>query len=128
MKQSSVPISINDKTLDYVTEVKILGLDISNNLLWNDHISDRIKKASKRLYFLILLKRASVPSNDILNFYGRCVRLVLEYCTPVFRHSLPAYLRMPRHLRVCRGTPHLSSHQKFIMQKPTCISFQSMHA
>ena len=44
IRQSFVPISINDKDLDYVTEVKILGLNISNNLLWNDHISDMIKK------------------------------------------------------------------------------------
>ena len=77
--------------LDYVTEVKILGLNISNNLLWNDHISDTIKKANKRIYFLILLKRARVPSNDILIFYCTCVRLVLEYCAPVFHHSLPGY-------------------------------------
>ena len=92
IRQSFVPISINDKDLDYVTEVKILGLNISNNSLWNDHISDMIKKANKRIYFLILLKRARVPSNDILNFYCTCVRPVLEYCAPVFHHSLPAYL------------------------------------
>ena len=52
IRQSLVPIPINDKDLDYVTEIKILGLNISNNLLWNNHISDMIK----RLYFLILLK------------------------------------------------------------------------
>ena len=98
IRQSFVPISINDKDLDYVTEVKILGLNILNNLLWNDHISDVIKKANKRIYFLILLKRARVPPNDILNFYCTCVRPVLEYCAPVFHHSLPA--------------PYLSSHQQ----------------
>ena len=68
-RQSFVPMLINDEYLDYVTEVKILGLNFSNNLWWNDHISDVIKKAYKRLYFLILLKQASVPSDDILNFY-----------------------------------------------------------
>ena len=92
IRQSFVPISTNVKDLDYVTEVKILSLNISNNFLWNDHISDMIKKANKRIYFLILLKRARVPSNDILNFYCTCVRPVLEYCAPVFHHSLPAYL------------------------------------
>ena len=48
--------------------------------------------SNKRIYFLILLKRARVPSNDILNFYCTCVRPVLEYCAPVFHRSLPAYL------------------------------------
>ena len=91
-RQSFVPISINDKDLDYVKEVKILDLNISNNFLWNYHTSDMIKKANQRLYFLILLKRARVPSNGILNFYCTCVRPVLEYCAPVFRHSFLTYL------------------------------------
>ena len=73
------------------TEVKILGLNISINLLWNEHTSDMIKKANKRLFFWSYL-RASVPSNDILNFYRTRVRPVLEYCVPLFHHSLPAYL------------------------------------
>ena len=51
IRQSFVPISINDKDLDYITEVKILDLNISNNLLWNDQISDMINKANKKLYF-----------------------------------------------------------------------------
>ena len=69
-----VPISINDKDLDYVTEVKILGLNISNNLLWNDHISDMIKKANKRIYFLILLKDGA--------YYCYCA-----YVLRIFRYS-----------------------------------------
>ena len=53
IRQSFILILINDKGLDYVTKVKILGLNITNNLLWNDHISDMIKKANKRLYFFL---------------------------------------------------------------------------
>ena len=86
IRQSFVPISINDKDLEYVKE----GLDLEyvagkqracrpkhlkNNLLWSDHISDMIKKANKRLCLLILLKRARVPPNDIFNFYCTCVRI-----------------------------------------------------
>ena len=44
------------------------------------------------MYFLILLKRARVPINDIVSFYSSCIRTVLEYCAPVFHHALPAYL------------------------------------
>ena len=44
------------------------------------------------MYFLILLKRARVPINDIVNFYSTCIRPVLEYCAPVFHHALPTYL------------------------------------
>ena len=46
------------------------------------------------MYFLILLKRARVPFNDIVtcSFYSTCIRPLLEYCAPVFHHALPAYL------------------------------------
>ena len=44
------------------------------------------------LYFIVLLKRARVPLNDIVNFYCATIRPVLEYCAPVFHYALPAYL------------------------------------
>ena len=44
------------------------------------------------MYFLILLKRARVPINNIVSIYSTCIRPVLEYCTPVYHHALPAYL------------------------------------
>ena len=75
-----------------VSNVKILGVTITDTLQWNNHITEIIKKANKRLYFLKLLKRASVPEMDIPNFYCICIRPVLEYSAPAFHHSLPAYL------------------------------------
>ena len=84
--------SLDRKKLDTVNNVKILGLTISNNLLWNDHINNIVKKTKKRLYFIVLLKRAQVPLKDIIMFYCTCIRPVLEYCTPVFNHALPKYL------------------------------------
>ena len=64
----------------------------NNNLKWNDHVSESIKKANKRLYFLVMLKRAGVPLKDIVAFYTTAIRPVLEYCSPVFHHALPKYL------------------------------------
>ena len=75
-----------------VSKAKVLGLTISNNLSWNDHVKETIKKANKRLYFLVLLKRAGVPLTDIKNFYCATIRPVLEYCSSVFHHGLPQYL------------------------------------
>ena len=46
---------------DVVNHAKILGVTVSNNLLWNNHINDVIRKANKRLYFIALLKRARLP-------------------------------------------------------------------
>ena len=51
------PIVINGKELSVSNSVKILGVTISSDLKWNDHISECIRKANKRLYFIVLLKR-----------------------------------------------------------------------
>ena len=44
-------VVVEGKELDVVSSAKPLGLTISNNLKWNAHVDDLIKKASKRLYF-----------------------------------------------------------------------------
>ena len=72
---------------------KLLGVTISNNLTWNEHIDQAIKKASKRMYFLIQLRRAKVPRNEIILFYASCIGSVLTYASPVFFYALPMYLK-----------------------------------
>ena len=50
------PLTLNNKELDLVGQVKVLGIIISNDLKWNCHVDCVIKKASKRRYFLRQLK------------------------------------------------------------------------
>ena len=77
-------IVVAGKELERVTSAKLLGSTISSNLTWNDHISDVIKKASKRLYFLVQLKRSRVPRQNMSAFYTACIRSVLTYAAPAF--------------------------------------------
>ena len=93
-KQVFDPITVDGVRIPVVSKANIIGLTISNNLLWNDHVTDleTIKKANKRLYSLALLKRVGVPLMDVKNFYCATIRPVLEYCSPVFYHALPQYL------------------------------------
>ena len=83
---------VDGKVLETVESARILGVTISCNLKWNNHVNDVIKRANKPLYFLVLLKRARVPADDIINFYCTTIRPVLEYCAQIFHHALPAYL------------------------------------
>lgn len=85
-------ITINDKQIEVVSSARLLGVIVSDNLRWNGHVESICKKSTKRLYFLKQLKRAKVPSEDMLLFYTTCIRPVLEYACPVFHHSLPQYL------------------------------------
>ena len=65
---------------------------VVTSLLTNCHINEVIKKAKKRLYFIILLKRAKVSPKDIANFYCTVIRPIFEYCTPVYHYSIPSFL------------------------------------
>ena len=91
-KHSFDPLYISSNSLTVVSSAKVLGLTISDDLSWNLHVSDIIRKANKRMYFLILLRRAGVPSSDTICFYCTCIRPLLEYCAPVFHHAIPKYL------------------------------------
>ena len=64
----------------------------SSNLTWNLHVAEVIEKTSKRLYFLLQLKRAHVPKSDLVTFYTSCVSSVCDYAVQVFYSSLPLYL------------------------------------
>ncbi len=68
-------LTVNGNLLSSVVKhAKILGLNLSSDLQWNVHIGEIIRKANKRMYFLILLKRSGVPTADIRNFFCTCIR------------------------------------------------------
>ena len=86
------PLMPCGNTLEVVDSAKLLGVTITSNLTWNLHVAEVIKKASKRLYFLLQLKRDHVPKSDLVTFYTSCVRSVCDYAVQVFHSSLPLYL------------------------------------
>jgi hypothetical protein len=60
---SFAPITICGQEVDVVSEAKLLGVVLSDDLKWNRHIDYICKKAAKRLYGLRLLKRNALPSH-----------------------------------------------------------------
>ena len=86
-------VSIDDKEIEVVNSAKLLGITISDNLTWNAHINELVKKTNKKLYFLVQLKRARLPPSDLVLFYLSCVRSTIDYGVPVFHNALPQYLK-----------------------------------
>ena len=82
------PIEIDDSIPEEVTVFKLLGLLVNNKITWDDHIEYICGKASQRIYFLILLKRAGKPPKDIIDTYISIVRSVLEYVCVVWHPGL----------------------------------------
>ena len=85
-------LSIANTPIKVVRKAKLLGLTISDNLKWNDHIQDICFKASKRLYFLRILQRAGFDVPDLVKMYRCYIRPVLEYACPVWHSCIPEYL------------------------------------
>ena len=65
-QQESELICIYSDVIEVVDSVKLLGLNISSDLTWEIHINEIVKKASKRLYFLVQLKRAKGSSTLVV--------------------------------------------------------------
>ena len=86
------PIKIHNYPLELVKCAKILGLTVSNDLKWNEHVQKITKKARKRLYCLTQLKRANVGRKELLQFYITCIKPITEYACPVFHNNLTNYL------------------------------------
>ena len=51
LTRRSQRVRIKDKvTIGRVKSTRILGLTVKDNMKWNEHVYDIVKKASKRLY------------------------------------------------------------------------------
>ena len=87
------PVTVDGIQIQETTSSKLLGLIINNTLTWNDHVDSLIKKAARKIYFLVQLKRARVPAEDLVAYYCACIRSSLDYACPVFHYSLPQYLQ-----------------------------------
>ena len=70
--------------------VNILGLNISSDLKWNVHVSDLVRKATTRVYFLRQLKKSHVAKRDLPLLYITCNRSIPEYGSPLFHRDLPS--------------------------------------
>ena len=87
------PVTVDGIQIQATTSSKLLGLIINNTLTWNDHVDSLIKKAARKIYLLVQLKRARVPAEDRVSYYCACIRSSLDYACPVFHFSLPQYLQ-----------------------------------
>ena len=87
-------VCIDGNSIESVLCAKLLGAMINVNFItWNEHIEELVDKASRTHYFRVQLKRAQVPSDDLVAHYCACIRSSLDYACPVFHCALPEYLQ-----------------------------------
>ena len=74
-EESMSPLYIADQPIKSAKSEKLLGVTLNSELSWNNHIENLVKSASRKLYFLVQLKRASVVQADIVQYYLSCISL-----------------------------------------------------
>ena len=82
------PVCIGQRPMSRVKTFKLLGLWMNDNLNWETNTEYIIKKATKRLYFLKVLKSYGAPKNDLKIFYCCVIRSTLEYAAQVWYGNL----------------------------------------
>ena len=61
------PITINDRQTEHMNCTRLLGVTLSHDLAWQRHIKEITAKTSRRVYFIILLKREGVETYSLVN-------------------------------------------------------------
>ncbi len=66
----NIPNLIFDgSVIEHVPTSKLLGVYISDDLTWGVHIKEIHKRASQKLYFLILLRRSGASAEDLYEMF-----------------------------------------------------------
>ncbi|HCF9438099.1 TPA: hypothetical protein NI641_006412, partial [Pseudomonas aeruginosa] len=75
--------AINQSNLKVVNSTKYLGVTITNNFDWREHIENIVGKANQRLRFIgRTLRRCTSSTKETA--YITLVRPLLEYCCPLW--------------------------------------------
>jgi hypothetical protein len=74
--------------IEKVKTVKLLGITLSSDLKWNEHVEDVCCRAARRLYSLVTLRSIGVPTTALMLFYACTIRSLLLYASPAWcNHS-----------------------------------------
>ena len=77
-----------DTPISVVDSQKLLGVTISANLKWNEHVSDLCKRGFVKIWMLRRLKKIGATKEILLDLYYKHIRSILEYAAPVWHPGL----------------------------------------
>ena len=80
--------SLGGEEIELITEVKLLGLHVSNDMKWKTNTSSMVRKASKRLWILRRLKKLGATKSSLVEVYLKQIRCILEFGAPAWQGSL----------------------------------------
>ena len=78
-KQKQINIKIGDQATKTTDNIKLLGVNFDENLIFSQHISDLYKKASQRVGVLARLRNLITTETKLL-LYKTAIMPYLTYC------------------------------------------------
>ena len=78
------PFSVGGNEVEVAKSLKLLGLTITSNLKWKEHIDACSHKATRALFALLQLRRTGVSPSILIMVYQATVRSILAYSYPAF--------------------------------------------
>nr|CAH7749696.1 unnamed protein product [Callosobruchus chinensis] len=75
-------VLMNNQALPRSHSFKLLGVSITENMIWHEHVSSIATAAGKKLGYLFRARQYFSPSN-LLTLYKAQIRPSLEYCSHI---------------------------------------------
>ena len=86
--QFSSRMSVENETLETISETKLLGVMINETLSWDSNTDFIVKRANSRMRLLHKLVQFNVPEKDLITIYILFIRSILEQSATVWHSSL----------------------------------------
>ena len=84
----STRLTLESVKLDRVTEIKVLGLWLTEDMRWSKNTREICIKSFSRVSLLTKLKYVGVQIEDLIEVYILYIRSLTEYCSVVFHSRL----------------------------------------
>ena len=81
-------LKIDGTEIEVVEELKILGVKVTSDLKWHEHIKYITKKGYTRIWILRRLKHNGASESELKDIYIKQIRSALEYACVVWHPGL----------------------------------------
>ena len=91
LRDKQRPLTLKGTQLETTKKTTFLGVEISDNLTWTDHINKVEQKVFARINGLKILKAKRISSKSLIRLYKMTVRPIMDYASPAWANA-PNYL------------------------------------
>ena len=81
-------LHLNDTPLPVVTECKLLGVHLNNEMTWTTHVNYILSRARKNFFILYRARKFTFSHDTLLILYHWFIRTMLEYAAPVWHPGI----------------------------------------